>query len=72
MRLDRFWCSLCGAYHTRSQLKDGWFAVGLRHNMKGADSAKWLICPDCLARISVTGICDILKKEGVNCEISFV
>ncbi len=62
MRLNVSWCSLCGQVHNGSQLAEGWFADGLRHNTKGADSAKRLICPDCLARI--TGSNPVIKKEG--------
>lgn len=60
MRLNVAWCSLCEKLHNASQLEDGWYAVELRHNMKGADSAKRLICPDCLAKILID------KKEGVS------
>ncbi|MBA7660678.1 hypothetical protein ES703_68682 [subsurface metagenome] len=51
MRLNMSWCSLCGKYHIEKKLEAGWFADGLRYNSKGADSAKRLICPDCLARV---------------------
>ncbi|MBA7534262.1 hypothetical protein ES705_26508 [subsurface metagenome] len=58
MRLNESWCSLCGNYHYGSQLAEGWFADGLRHNTKGADSAGRLICPDCLARMGVNNNID--------------
>lgn len=63
MRLNLSWCSLCGQYHNASQLTEGWFAEGLRHNIKGADSAKRLICPGCLVRMGVA-VAKPNKTEG--------
>lgn len=68
MRLNEFWCSLCGQVHNGSQLADGWFAEGLRHNKRGADSAKRLICPDCLKGILSVGEAneDVLLGGGAT------
>ncbi|GAI81049.1 unnamed protein product [marine sediment metagenome] len=68
MRLDVLWCSLCGRGHNGSWLADGWFADRLRHNIKGADSAKRLICPDCLARLGVVYIISNKKVGSIERE----
>jgi len=48
--LDRMYCGLCQKPHKSKRLEQGWFARGFRRGIHG-DSAKRLICPECLKRI---------------------
>jgi len=43
-------CALCERYHISPRLKEGWFAREYRCGKK-TDTAKRLICPDCLKKI---------------------
>ena len=46
--VDMMYCSLCLRVHGRPRLNEGWFARGFR---RYKDTAKRLICPDCLKEV---------------------